>query len=92
LSRFEVVQPAVSPELAAARAMATMTDADRLALRARLRPSSPEYRDGGVLLVPGGYGDLPPLLPGMKATLAGAITDIVTVRATGQHVIVTAGR
>ena len=83
LSRFEVVEPAVSPELAAARAMATMTDADRLALRATLRPSPPEYRDGGVPLVPGGYGDLPRLFPGMKPTKANPVSDVVTIRAIG---------
>jgi len=92
LSRFEVIDPAVPPELAAARAMAMMTDADRLALRARLRPSPPDYRDGAVPLVPDGYGDPPSLFPGMKATWVGAIADILTVRATGQRVIMTAGQ
>lgn len=87
LSRFEVIDPAVSPELAAAHAMATMTDAERLALRATLRPATPEYRDGAVPLVPARYGELPRLFPGMKVTQTGVITDVVTIRAIGLTVI-----
>lgn len=80
--------PNVSPELAAMRAVAMSTDADRLAYRAVLRPSAPEYREGCVPTVRGGYGDPLDLLPGMKPNGSGAVIDILLFIGTGETLIV----
>ena len=96
LSSSEVAKPTataiLAPELTAMREMTTTTDAEKLARRAKLRPSPPEYHDGCVPLVPDGYGDLLDLLPGMEAVANRNITDIFTITwSTGRLLVMTLG-
>jgi putative DNA primase/helicase len=74
-----VVTGTLSPELTAIRAVTTATDSEKLVRRAKLRPSPPEYHEGCVPLVPGGYGDPLDVLSGMQSLRCGIITDIFTI-------------
>jgi hypothetical protein len=82
----------VAPELTAMRSMPTATDAEKLARRAKLRPSPLDYDAGSVRLVPDGYGDLLHLLPGMEPVANGNLTDIFTITwSTGRLLVMTSG-